>query len=183
MTFNTIYGDMTQQTANQFKQVKLLICDIDGVFSDGRIYLGNQGEELKAFHTRDGFGIKAIINAGIQVAVITGRNSKIVETRMKSLGVQHIYQGQEDKVQAFNLLCQNLNLTPADIAYIGDDVPDLSVMQQVALPIAVADAHPLILKLAGYITHNRGGFGAVREACDILLESRGLLEQAQGMSV
>lgn len=183
MISSTIYGPISADTANKFKQIKLLICDIDGVFSDGRIYLGNQGEELKAFHTRDGFGIKAIINAGIQVAVITGRKSHIVEKRMTSLGVQHIYQGQEDKTQAFALLCKQLALQPEEVAYIGDDVPDLTVMQKVGLAISVADAHPLILSLAHYTTKTRGGFGAVREACDILLETRGVLAQAQGMSV
>ncbi len=180
---STIYGPISEQVANRFQQTQLLICDIDGVFSDGRIYLGNQGEELKAFHTRDGFGIKAIINAGIQVAVITGRKSKIVETRMTSLGIQHIYQGQEDKTQAFEQLCNTLNLTHQQVAYIGDDVPDLSVMEKVGLAIAVADAHPLILNLADYTTKNKGGFGAVREACDIFLETRGILAEAQGMSV
>ncbi|MCU4675464.1 3-deoxy-manno-octulosonate-8-phosphatase KdsC [Catenovulum sp. 2E275] len=180
---NTIYGAISNQTAQLFLQTKLLICDIDGVFSDGRIYLGNNGEELKAFHTRDGFGIKAIINAGIQVAVITGRKSQIVENRMTSLGIQHIYQGQEDKTKAFKQLCQQLNLTAQQVAYIGDDVPDLTVMKQIGLAIAVADAHPLILNLADYTTRNKGGFGAVREACDIFLQTRGILEQAQGMSV
>ncbi|EWH09132.1 3-deoxy-D-manno-octulosonate 8-phosphate phosphatase [Catenovulum agarivorans DS-2] len=183
MLFNSIYGPIKQNIAEQFKHTKLFICDIDGVFSDGRIYLGNQGEELKAFHTRDGFGIKAIINAGIQVAVITGRKSNIVEKRMQSLGIQHIYQGQEDKLQAYAKLKNTLNITDEQVAYIGDDVPDLTVMQKAGLAIAVADAHPIIQQISHYQTRVRGGFGAVRECCDILLQTRGVLEQAQGMSV
>lgn len=183
MLFNSIYGPIKQDIADKFKQAKLFICDIDGVFSDGRIYMGNQGEELKAFHTRDGFGIKAIINAGIQVAVITGRKSHIVEKRMTSLGIQHIYQGQEDKLQAYAKLKSQLNITDQQIAYIGDDVPDLSVMQQVGLAIAVSDAHPIIQQVSHYQTKIRGGFGAVRECCDIFLQTREILEKAQGMSV
>lgn len=179
----TIYGRLSNETAERFNNIKLLICDIDGVFSDGRIYLGNDGEELKAFHTRDGFGIKAIINEDIQVAVITGRQSNIVEKRMTSLGVQNIYQGQEDKLVAYAELKKNLNLADFEIAYIGDDVPDQKVMEQVGLSIAVADAHPIIAKLANYQTTVRGGFGSVREVCDILLELRGKLAQANGMSV
>ncbi|WP_017444272.1 3-deoxy-manno-octulosonate-8-phosphatase KdsC [Gayadomonas joobiniege] len=183
MIKNTLYGPIEEKLFKQLSHIKLLICDIDGVFSDGRIYLGNQGEELKAFHTRDGFGIKAIINAGIQVAVITGRKSNIVEKRMHSLGIQHIYQGQENKVSAYNELKQACQLEDQNIAYIGDDMPDYSVMQQVGLAIAVADAHPIINRISQYTTETRGGFGAVREICDLLLESRGQLLQAQGMSV
>ncbi|KMT65023.1 3-deoxy-manno-octulosonate-8-phosphatase KdsC [Catenovulum maritimum] len=183
MIFNSIYGPVAHPVADKFKQTKLLICDIDGVFSDGRIYLGNQGEELKAFHTRDGFGIKAIINADIQVAVITGRKSKIVETRMQSLGIQHIYQGQEDKILAYEKLLSELQLTDSQVAYIGDDMPDYTVMQRVGLAIGVADSHPIILQTSDYQTRCKGGFGAVREVCDIMLETRGILSSAQGMSV
>ncbi|MER2493300.1 3-deoxy-manno-octulosonate-8-phosphatase KdsC [Catenovulum sediminis] len=183
MVFNSIYGPISQPLAEHLKQIKLFICDVDGVFSDGRIYLGNDGEELKAFHTRDGFGIKAIINAGIQVAIITGRKSKIVENRMQSLGIQHIYQGQEDKTKAYQDLKKKLGLSDHQVAYIGDDIPDLEVMRQVGLPIAVADAHPIISQIGHYKTKIRGGFGAVRETCDLLLETRGILHQAQGMSV
>ncbi|AWB68647.1 3-deoxy-manno-octulosonate-8-phosphatase KdsC [Saccharobesus litoralis] len=181
--FSSIYGLLNSQQVELFKQTKLFICDIDGVFSDGRIYLGNNGEELKAFHTRDGFGIKAIINAGIQVAVITGRQSTIVEKRMTSLGVQHIYQGQSNKLEAYADLKNKLKISDKQIAYIGDDVPDQTVMAQVGLAIATQDAHPIIQNLAHYQTQIKGGFGAVREACDLMLQTRGLLESAQGMSV
>ncbi|NTS75894.1 3-deoxy-manno-octulosonate-8-phosphatase KdsC [Catenovulum sp. SM1970] len=181
--FDTLYTRLSDQQLTLFKQTQLLICDIDGVFSDGRIYLGNQGEELKAFHTRDGFGIKAIINENIQVAVITGRKSHIVENRMQSLGVQHIFQGQSDKLQAYAKLKELTSLDDSQIAYIGDDVPDQTVMEKVGLAIAVQDAHPIISQLCHYQTQVRGGFGAVREVCDTLLQVRNRLEYAQGMSV
>ncbi len=180
---NTPYGEITDAQQQQFSQIKLLICDIDGVFSDGRIYMGNQGEELKAFHTRDGFGVKAVLNAGIDVAVITGRQSSIVNNRMSALGVPHIFQGQDDKLIAYQQLLERLQLRPDEIAYVGDDVIDLPVMNKVGLGIAVADAHPIVQQQADYITSIKGGYGAVREVCDLLLCSRGLLDQAKGTSV
>lgn len=180
---NTLYGDINTAVMAQFKQIKLLICDIDGVFSDGRIYMGNQGEELKAFHTRDGFGIKAVLNAGIEVAVITGRQSQIVQNRMSALGVPHIHQGQDNKDIAYQQLLKALSLTPQQVAYIGDDVIDLSVMNQVGLAIAVNDAHPLVIQQAHYQTKIKGGYGAVRECCDLLLLAQDQLDNAQGTSV
>ncbi|MCE2572101.1 3-deoxy-manno-octulosonate-8-phosphatase KdsC [Motilimonas eburnea] len=179
----TPYGELTKAQQQQFNQIKLLICDVDGVFSDGRIYMGNQGEELKAFHTRDGFGIKAILNANIAVAVITGRQSAIVNNRMSALGVPYIFQGQDDKLLPYHQLLEQLQLSPAEVAYIGDDVIDLPVMNHVGLGIAVADAHPIVQQQADYITCIKGGHGAVREVCDLLLCSRGLLDQAKGTSV
>ena len=181
--FTTLYGTLTATQQQLLSQIKLLICDIDGVFSDGRIYMGNNGEELKAFHTRDGFGVKAIINAGIDVAVITGRKSEIVNNRMTALGVPYIFQGQDNKVIAYNQLLEQLNLAPAQVAYIGDDVIDLPVMNQVGLAVAVADADPIVQQQAHYVTQIKGGFGAVRELCDLLLLVRGELDQAQGTSV
>lgn len=181
--FNTPYGTITATQQQLLSQVKLLICDIDGVFSDGRIYMGNNGEELKAFHTRDGFGVKAVINAGIDVAVITGRKSQIVNNRMTALGVPYIFQGQDNKLIAYEQLLEQLGLEPTQVAYIGDDVIDLPVMNQVGLAVAVADAHPIVQQQADYVTQIKGGFGAVRELCDLLLLVRGELDQAQGTSV
>jgi 3-deoxy-D-manno-octulosonate 8-phosphate phosphatase (KDO 8-P phosphatase) len=180
---NTLYGPISQDILTTAKTLKLLICDIDGVFSDGRVYMGNDGEELKAFHTRDGFGVKSLLNAGIEVAVITGRQSTIVANRMQGLGVTHIYQGQDNKVIAFNMLIEKLNISPEHVAYIGDDVIDLPVMNLCGLSVAVADAHPLVKKGADFSTSIRGGFGAVRELADLILLSKGILDQAQGTSV
>ncbi|MDN3379460.1 MULTISPECIES: 3-deoxy-manno-octulosonate-8-phosphatase KdsC [unclassified Pseudoalteromonas] len=169
MQFSDLYQPLSLDAQTRAKKVKLLICDIDGVFSDGRIYLGNQGEELKAFNTKDGFGIKALINGGFEVAVITGRHSQIVQQRMTSLTVQHIYQGQENKLQAYQELKDKLNVTDEQIAYIGDDGPDLPVMEQVGFAVAVNDAHPLIKRVSHYTTMLPGGFGAVRELTDLLM--------------
>lgn len=180
---DTPYGPVANRILSLAAGIQLLVCDVDGVLSDGRIYMGNEGEELKTFHTHDGFGIKALLNAGIDVAVITGRNSQIVLRRMRALGVQHIYQGQGDKLPAFEDLLDKLDLVASQAAYIGDDVIDLPVMHQAALGIAVANAHPLVLQQADWVTRIRGGDGAVREVCDLILQARGQLGAAQGTSV
>ena len=180
---NTLYGKIAESAWLKAQQIKLLICDVDGVFSDGRIYLGNDGEELKAFHTKDGFGVKALINAGITVAIITGRKSAIVERRMQGLGITHIFQGQADKFSAYQQLLRELSLAPEQVAYIGDDVVDKVVMDHCGLGIAVNDAHPALLNDCDYQTFIKGGFGAVRESCDLILASQHMLDDAQGMSV
>ncbi len=180
---NTLYGDVSQSILNQAKQIKLLVCDVDGVFSDGRIYLGNDGEELKAFHTKDGFGIKALGSSGVDVAIITGRRSAIVANRMSALNVKHIVQGQEDKLPALIELSKQLGLSANEIAYIGDDIPDLACILHVGLGIAVQDAHPSVLAKADYKTFVRGGFGAVREVCDLIMQCQGTLDSASGASI
>lgn len=183
MEESALYGPVATTVWRKLALVQLLICDVDGVLSDGSIYLGNQGEEYKSFNTKDGFGLKALLNAGIEVAVITGRNSSIVTNRMTSLGIQHVYQGQSDKMLSYQALLSDLELAPEQVAYIGDDVVDLPVMLDCGLGVAVADAHPLVQQKAGYVTRLSGGRGAVRELCDLMLEARGVLQLAQGMSV
>ena len=180
---NTLYGNVSEDILNKAQKIKLFICDIDGVFSDGRIYLGNDGEELKAFHTKDGYGIKALGASGVDVAVITGRQSNIVQTRMSALNVKHIVQGQEDKLPALQHILATLNLTPEQVAYIGDDMPDYECMAYVGLSIAVNDAHPQILTLADYTTFTKGGFGAVREVCDLIMQTQNTLANATGASI
>ena len=178
----TPYGLISEDNFKRAEQIKLLICDVDGVFSDGLIYMGNFGEELKTFHTKDGFGIKAILNLDIDVAIITGRESKIVETRMSALGIKHIYQGKEDKLTVYHALLKKLNLTPQQVAYIGDDVVDLPVIKECGLGVAVKDAHPLVLQGADLITKTKGGYGAVREVCDLFLQCHNKLSITQGKS-
>nr|WP_086938318.1 3-deoxy-manno-octulosonate-8-phosphatase KdsC [Thaumasiovibrio occultus] len=173
---DTLYGPVKQDIIERAAHIKLLICDVDGVFSDGRIYMGNQGEELKTFHTRDGFGVKALMKAGIDVAVITGRQSQIVEDRMHALGLTHVYQGQDDKLEAYHNILRALELAPEQVAYIGDDLIDWPVMEKVGLSVCVADGHPLLARRADHITTIRGGMGAVREVCDLILEARGELD-------
>ncbi|GLQ71336.1 3-deoxy-manno-octulosonate-8-phosphatase KdsC [Vibrio penaeicida] len=180
---STIYGDVNRDVFNIAKNLKLLICDVDGVFSDGLVYMGNQGEELKTFHTRDGYGIKALMSAGIEIAIITGRQSKIVENRMTALGISLIYQGQDDKLKAYADICEKLNIAPEHTGYIGDDLIDWPVMEKVGLKVCVADGHPLLVKRANYVTHIKGGHGAVREVCDLVLEARGELDSHKGLSI
>ncbi len=182
-TSNTLYGMVNSNILARAAHIKLLVCDVDGVFSDGRIYLGNDGEELKAFHTKDGFGIKALASSGVDVAIITGRRSNIVATRMKALNVKHIIQGEENKLPALISLAKQLNLTVEQIAYIGDDTPDLACINHVNLGVAVQDAHPQVRNEANYITFTRGGFGAVRELCDLIMQSQNTLNTAHGASV
>ncbi len=180
---NTLYGAVPETIFAKAKKIKLLICDVDGVFSDGRIYMGNQGEELKAFHTRDGYGIKCLLSANIEIAVITGRSSVIVEKRMAALGIKHVYQGQSDKRLAYNALVKKVGCSSENIAYIGDDLIDWPVMAEVGLSICVNDGHPLLAKRADWLTQTKGGFGAVREICDLLLEARNELDTFQGLSI
>lgn len=179
----TLYGEVSQYVVDNARQIKLLVCDVDGVFSDGRIYLGNNGEELKAFHTKDGFGIKALIASGVEVAIITGRKSNIVQNRMTALNIKHIVQGQEDKLPSMHRIMNELGIKANQVAYIGDDMADLPCIQAAALGVAVNDAHPFVIKGADYQTFTKGGFGAVRELCDLIMFSQDTLSEAKGASV
>lgn len=179
---STWYGDIREDILARMTQIQLLVCDVDGVFSDGRIYLGDQGEELKAFHTRDGLGVKALLSAGIEVAVITGRRSNIVAHRMSALGVQHIIQGEHNKADALQKLLATTGYSADVLASIGDDLPDIPMLETAALGVAVFDAHPSVQQVADYVTRQRGGFGAVRELADLLLLSQGKLHQVQESS-
>lgn len=182
-TISTWYGDISESLFESFKAIRLVICDVDGVFSDGRIYLGNAGEELKAFHTRDGFGVKALLNNDIAVAVVTGRQSDIVERRMQALGVTDIFQGTTEKLAVYQQLANKYQLHDREIASIGDDVPDVVMLQHAGVGVAPQDAHPWVQQQADYITSMRGGFGAVRELSDLILLSQGHLQLQGGMSV
>lgn len=179
----TLYQPVKQSILDVAKHIKLLICDVDGVFSDGLIYMGNNGEELKTFHTRDGYGVKSLMNAGIEIAIITGRRSQIVENRMSALGIKLIYQGQDDKIKAYQDICTKLNIAAEQTGYIGDDLIDWPVMEQVGLKVCVADGHPLLVKRANYVTSIRGGHGAVREVCDLILQARNELDVHKGLSI
>lgn len=149
--------------------IRLVAFDVDGVFTDGRFYLSDAGIESKAFHTQDGYGIRTLLNVGIAVAVISGRKSEAVEKRMSELGVVHVIQGCRDKVAALDELVASLNISTADCAYVGDDIPDLPLLKHVGVSIAVANAVPALLKQCDHVTSAAGGFGAVREVCDLIL--------------
>lgn len=153
-------------------RVRLLVLDVDGVLTDGRLYYGARGEALKAFHVRDGLGLKLIATAGITVAVISGRRSAMTARRCRELGVRHLVQGVEDKLAAFQRLRSRLRVPANVCACVGDDLPDVPLMREVGLSFAVADAHPQARSAAHVVTRLAGGNGAVREVCDYLLEAR-----------
>ena len=165
----TPYGPISAQLAQKLANIKLLLSDVDGVLSDGKIYLTEQGDEIKSFNAKDGFGIATLPRIGIDFGVITGRSSKIVETRMQSLKARFIVQGAGDKVPVLNQIMAKAKVTVAETAYIGDDVIDIPVKNAVALGFAPSDAHPTVKATADYICTQKGGEGAVREVCDLLL--------------
>lgn len=154
-------------------RVKLLCLDVDGVLTDGSVILGNNSEEFKAFNIKDGFGIRALQKFGIQVALITGRQSRLLEHRARELHIAHVYQGNTDKRGAFADLLQKLQLSAEQTAHVGDDFPDLPLFAQVGLAVAVADAHEQVKQAAHWVTQMNGGRGAVREVCDCLLQTQG----------
>lgn len=182
-TIDTSYGPIAQTVMEKAAKIRLLICDVDGVMSDGLIYQGNSGEELKAFNVRDGYGIRCLLTSGVEVAIITGRKAKLLEDRANTLGITHLYQGQSDKLLAYRELLAKLAIRPGDVAYIGDDLIDWPVMAEVGLSAAVADAHPLLLPKADYVTQIAGGRGAVRELCDLILLAQNKLDAAKGLSI
>ena len=157
-------------------QIKLAVFDVDGVLTDGKLILGESGNEYKAFHVRDGHGLVMLLESGCKIAVITARSSKIVAERMASLGIKYVYQGEKDKGARLIKLIDELGLKPEQVAYMGDDVIDLPAMTKIGLPIAVADAHPEVRKIAAWVTEQKGGNGAVREICELIMEAQGSLE-------
>lgn len=152
--------------------IKLAIFDVDGVLTNGQLFFFPGGEG-KAFHVHDGLGMKKLMTNGVEVAIITKRESQAVTDRMNELGIQHVYQGVQDKVACFQNLLGTLNITANDCAYLGDDEPDLAVMKQVAWPVAVANATPAVKSIAKFQTQKEGGFGAAREFCEAILERNG----------
>jgi len=157
-------------------RIRLLIFDVDGVLTDGSLFIGDDGQEYKAFNSRDGHGIKMLAKHGVTIAIITGRTSKVVEHRMANLGVTHVYQGKLDKLPAYEELAAKLDIPAEETAYVGDDVVDLPVMRRVGLAIAVQDAHPLVRTHSHWQTPSCGGRGAARDVCEMLLEAKGLLD-------
>ncbi len=159
------------------RKLKLLILDVDGVLTDGKLFFDNEGNEYKSFHARDGHGIKLLRQTGVEVAIISGRKSNSVALRMKSLGIEHVYQGHENKVSALNEVLKKLNLTPDQAAHMGDDLLDLPLMTRVGLSIAVADANFAVIERADWCTKLSGGEGAVREVCDFIMQSQGHFDE------
>lgn len=156
--------------------IKLLVLDVDGILTDNRLYFSASGEELKAFNTQDGLGIKLLQQSGVAVALITGRQSDIVADRAKSLGIEHVAQGRDDKLNVLDDLLSKLGMGYEDVAYAGDDLPDLACISRVKLGISVPNGHFLVRDAARAVTSKPGGEGAVREICDWLLIAQGNLD-------
>ncbi|WP_100550671.1 KdsC family phosphatase [Caedibacter taeniospiralis] len=157
-------------------EIKLLILDVDGVLTDGKIILGNDGNEIKNFDVKDGLGMLLLQKFGIKLAVITGKTSKIVETRLMALGVKDVYQGQKNKLQAFDDLLAKYEFTPYEVAYMGDDLPDLAIMAKSLVTFAPSDAVAIVKSKVDYVTLSKGGQGAVREICDLILDAKGVYQ-------
>lgn len=165
---------MTDQALlDRAKDVRMLILDVDGVLTDGSIILDNNGNELKAFHVRDGHGIKMLQKAGIEIAIITGRRSGVVDRRATELGIRHVYQGALNKAVAYEDLRVTTGIPAGSIACIGDDIVDIPLLRRVALPVAVADATDEAKEAAVFVTKACGGRGAVREVCELILKATG----------
>ncbi len=173
---DTLYQPISEELFNKFKHIKLILSDVDGVLSDGKIYLTETGDEIKSFNAKDGAGICSLKKIGVKFGIITGRKSSLVERRMNSLGVDCIYQGISDKLTAFKEILLNASLKAEECLYIGDDVIDIPLLKIVGVSVSVKDGHPLVKEKVDLITINKGGEGAVREVTDILLQSRDALD-------
>lgn len=166
-------GPVAETVLAKARRVRLLILDVDGVLTDGRLYYGADGAEQKAFHAQDGSAIKRLAGAGVPVALISGRESEAVRRRAEELGLCRVYLGAEDKAAALADLSARTNIEPACMAHVGDDLPDLPVFARVGMACSVADAHPLARARADYVASLGGGCGAVREICDLVLYAQG----------
>lgn len=166
-----------QDIIEKAKAIRLVIFDVDGVLTDGSLFIGDDGQEYKAFNSRDGHGMKMLQKHGVDIAIITGRTSNVVKHRVNDLGIRHVYQGQQNKLVAFKHLVNELAIKPEQIAYVGDDVVDLPVMIAVGLAIAVNDAHQSVKNHAHWTTTNPGGKGAAREICEMIMQAQGTWDQ------
>jgi 3-deoxy-D-manno-octulosonate 8-phosphate phosphatase (KDO 8-P phosphatase) len=158
------------------KHIRLIAFDVDGIMTDGGLYLSDSGDEFKRFNSLDGHGLKMLRASGVEVAIITGRTSRCVELRAKNLGIAHLYQGVENKLEAMRDLLRRLNLSLDAAAFMGDDVVDLPVMRRAALAITVPEAPQVVRTHAHYVARHQGGYGAVREVCELLMSAQGTLD-------
>ncbi|UOO89954.1 HAD family hydrolase [Vitreoscilla massiliensis] len=170
--------ELSDAVTAQARAIKLLILDVDGVLTNGEIYITASGEEIKAFNTLDGHGLKMLQKSGVQLAIITGRDAAGVAHRARGLGIDHYLAGIHDKRSAYLELIAKLGLQAEQCAYIGDDVVDLPVMVRCGLPIAVPSAHAWVVHYADYVTQAQAGNGAVREACEMIMAAQGSLQDA-----
>lgn len=159
------------------RAVRLAIFDVDGVLTDGVLYLSSKGEALKAFHILDGHGLKMLRNTGVALAILSGRKSEAVARRAKEVGIEYVRQGVEDKLDGFRSLLTKLRLSESEAAFMGDDLPDVPVLKRCGLAFSVPGAPMVVRKHAHYVTSRPGGQGAVREACELLMQAQGTLDE------
>ena len=157
----------------QASQIRLVLFDVDGVLTDGRLFFSDSGDEGKSFHARDGLGINLLQESGVAAGIITARQSSLVEHRARDLNIRHLYQGRKEKFPAYEELCDELGLSPAEVAFVGDDVVDLPIMLDVGLAVTVPEGHILVKKHAHWTTPNQGGSGAARDVCELIMYSQG----------
>lgn len=169
---------MTDEYIRKARKIRLLVLDVDGVLTDGKLYFSSDGTESKAFNTLDGHGIKLLRKSGVEVAIITGRTSELVARRASDLGITQLVQGREDKLAALLELLKVNAIDLDAIAFMGDDYPDLTVMRRVGLALTVAGALPIMTENADWQSRQRGGEGAVREACDMIMQAQGTYQRA-----
>ena len=154
-------------------KIRLLVLDVDGVLTDGRIIMDHRGREIKVFDVRDGHGIKLLLRAGIEVAIVTARSSPVVQERAKDLGIQMVRQGAHDKVAAYMEIAQEVGIADDEVCFVGDDLVDIPLLKRVGFPVVVADGVEEVKGVALYVTRSSGGRGAVREICNLLLQAQG----------
>lgn len=159
------------------KRIKLVVFDVDGVMTDGTLFVGDDGQEYKGFNSHDGHGMKMLRMSGVVSAIITGRTSRVVEIRAKNLGIAHIHQGAGDKLAVYNALLSELDVSAEESAFMGDDVVDLPCMRRAGLALSVPAAPPVVKQYAHYVTELGGGRGAVREICELLMRAQGTYDQ------
>lgn len=169
---------MESDVLERAKKIKLIIFDVDGVLTDGSLFFGDDGQEYKAFNSKDGHGMKMLQHSGVKIAIITGRTSKVVTHRMANLNVDIIYQGQADKKPAYEEILREHNVTPEQVAYVGDDVVDLPVMIRVGLAFCVENGHELAKKHAHWIAPTPAGHGAARDICEFIMKAQGNYDSA-----
>jgi 3-deoxy-D-manno-octulosonate 8-phosphate phosphatase (KDO 8-P phosphatase) len=169
-------GNLPSDLSTRAARIKLLALDVDGTLSDGRLWFTSDGKEFKSFHVLDGLGMKLLREIGVEVALITSRDSQVVQVRARELGLRHVHQGSRDKLLSLNHLCQALSIKRDQVAYMGDDLPDLPVLHVVGLATAPANAHPWVRQRVHWVTSLGGGEGAVRELCDLILIAHGKAE-------
>jgi 3-deoxy-D-manno-octulosonate 8-phosphate phosphatase (KDO 8-P phosphatase) len=162
---------------NKLKKIKLLLLDVDGVLTDGSVIYNDHNVETKMFNVKDGMGLRLLMDAGILVGIVTGRAADALHHRCKNLGISLIFDGVRDKAAALDQIIKQTNILKSEVAFVGDDLPDIPIMKQAGLSVAVADAHEVVLQHADMVTAARGGSGAVREVCESILKAQGLWDK------